>query len=112
MLHIITRVLLGALALLLAAYVIPGIAVDSVYIAIIAAVILGLMNMIIRPVLIILTLPITILTLGLFALVINALIFLFAASFIDGFAVDGFLAAFLGSLFVSIVTAVGNKMLD
>lgn len=106
---ILYRVLLTALALLLAAYLIPGIEVASIYIAIIAAVILGLLNLIARPVLFALTLPITIITLGLFIFVINALLFWFAASFIEGFSVDGFIPALLGSLVVSVVSAVGNK---
>lgn len=108
---IIIRVLVTALALLLAAYLVPGIVVDGLYIAIIAAVILGLLNLIARPILIVLTLPITILTLGLFIFVINALLFWFAASFLDGFDVDGFIPALIGSLIVSIVSTVGNKFL-
>ncbi|MEX0917684.1 MAG: phage holin family protein [Candidatus Paceibacterota bacterium] len=112
MTYIITRVLLNALALLLAAYLIPGILVDNIYIAIIAAILLGLLNLTLKPILFVLTLPITILTLGLFAFVLNAFIFLFVASFVDGFDVDGFVAALLGSLVVSVVSAVGGKMLS
>lgn len=106
---LLTRVLIGTLALLMAAYFIPGIEVANFYIALIAAIILGLLNAVVRPVLIILTLPITILTLGLFTFVINALLFWFVASFIDGFDVSGFWIALLGSVFVTIVTSVGNK---
>ena len=109
---IISRVLISALALLLVAYMIPGIVVADVYVAVIAAIILGLLNLIARPILIVLTLPITIVTLGLFIFVINAGIFLFVASFIDGFQVDGFWIALLGSLLVSIISSVGNKMID
>lgn len=108
---LITRILLNALALLLVAYYIPGIEVASLYIAIISAIILGLLNLIIRPVLIILTLPITLLTLGLFTFVINAALFLFAASFIEGFTVDGFLPALLGSVIVSVIGTIGNKFI-
>lgn len=107
---IITKILIGALALLLAAYVVPGVVVESLYIAIVAAIILGILNLIVRPILIVLTLPVTLLTLGLFAFVINAALFAFAASFIQGFSVDGFIPAFLGSLLVSVVTTVGNKL--
>lgn len=110
--NIIFRVLIGALALLLAAYLIPGIVVDSIYIAIIAAVILGILNMVVKPILFVLTLPITILTLGLFTFVINAGLFWFAASFIEGFYVSGFLPALLGSLLVSIVSSVGNNTIS
>ncbi|MCD5381971.1 MAG: phage holin family protein [Candidatus Pacebacteria bacterium] len=107
---ILVRVLITALGLLIAAYVVPGIAIANLYIAIIAAIILGLLNLIVRPVLVVLTLPITILTLGLFMFVINAALFLFVASFVDGFAVQGFLAALIGSLIVSVVSAIGNKL--
>ena len=109
--RLIIRILVSALALLLAAYVIPGIAVSSLYVAVIAAVILGLLNLIARPILVILTLPITIVTLGLFIFVINALLFWFAASFIEGFSVNGFLPALIGSIFVSVVSALGHKLL-
>lgn len=108
---IILRVLVTALALVLAAELIPGIEVANLYIALIAAVILGLLNLIARPILVILTLPITLLTLGLFVFVINAALFLFAASFIDGFSVDGFIPALFGSILVSIVSAVANHFI-
>ena len=108
---LIIRVLISALALILVANVIPGIEVKSIYIAIVAAIILGLLNLIVRPLLVVLTLPITILTLGLFIFVINAALFLFVASFVEGFQVDGFLPALLGSVIVSIVSTVGNKLL-
>lgn len=108
---IIIRILVTALGLLLAAYLIPAIQIDSLYIAIITAVILGILNLIARPILVVLTLPITILTLGLFIFIINAALFLFAASFIDGFTVDGFIPALLGSIIVSVVSTVGNKLL-
>ena len=106
---IVIRILITALALLLAAYLIPGIVVSSLYIAIIAAVILGILNLIARPILVVLTLPITVVTLGLFIFVINALLFWFAASFIEGFEVSGFIPALLGSIVVSVVSAIGNK---
>ncbi len=108
---IILRILIGALALLGVAYLIPGVEVDSFYAALIAAVILGVLNFFVRPVLILLTLPITIITLGLFTFVINAALFLFAASFIDGFAVASFWAALFGSALVTLATSVANKLL-
>lgn len=112
MTNLIIRWLLNALALLLAAYVVPGIVVENLYIALIAALLLGLVNVTLKPILFVLTLPITILTLGLFTFVINALMFLFVASFVDGFTVEGFIAALLGSLIVSVVNVVGNKLLS
>lgn len=110
--NMIYRILLSALALLIIAYYVPGIYVDGIYIAIVAAVILGILNGIVRPVLLLLTFPITFLTLGLFAFVVNAVLFWFAASFIDGFSVDGFWYALLGSLLMSLASAVSNKLLD
>lgn len=109
--YIIARILLTALALLLAANLIPGIVVGGLYVAIVSAVILGLLNLVVRPIIIVLTLPITILTLGLFTFIVNAFLFWFAASFIEGFSVDGFLPALLGSVFVSIVSAIGSKLM-
>lgn len=109
---IIVRILTTALALFICAELIPGIAIDGLYTAIIAAVILGLLNLIARPLLILLTLPITLISLGLFIFVINALLFLFAASFIEGFSVSGFIPALLGSIIVSIVSTVANKFTE
>lgn len=108
---LITRLLLTSLVLLIVAEYIPGITVDGFYAALIAAIILGLLNLFVRPILLILTFPITIITLGLFTFVINAALFWFAATFIDGFAVDSFLHALLGSLIVSVASAALNKYL-
>jgi putative membrane protein len=108
---IIIRILITALALVLVANLIPGIEVENFYAAIIAALILGLLNIFVKPLLVLLTLPITILTLGLFMFVINAGLFLFASSFVKGFSVDGFLPALIGSLLVSIISAIGNSLL-
>ena len=104
----IARFLLTVLGLMVIAEFISGITIDTFYIATIAAIILGLLNAFVRPILLILTLPITIITLGLFSLVINAFLFWFAASFIDGFSVSGFLAAFIGSLLLSVVSTIGS----
>lgn len=105
------RLLINALALLAVAYLVPGIEVSSFYIALIAAVILGVLNAILRPILIILTLPITLLTLGFFALIINAFIFWFVASFLDGFTVRGFAAAFVGAGIMWIVSLITGMVL-
>lgn len=107
--NLILRWLFNALGLFVIANVVPGISVAGFYPALIASLILGLLNVLIRPILIILTLPITLVTLGLFAFVINALLFWFVASFIDGFAVNGFLSALMGSLLLSLVSTVGNR---
>ena len=107
----IIRLLINILALLLVAYTIPGITVDGFFTAFIVAILLGLLNVFIRPILILLTLPITILTLGLFTFVINALLFWFVASFVEGFDVSGFWIALLGTILVSLVSGVGNKLI-
>ncbi len=109
---ILARIIVTAFALLLVAHFLPGITVTGIFPALIAAVILGLMNALVRPILVILTLPITIITLGLFIFVINGFLFWFVASFIDGFAVSGFWIALLGSLLVSIVSSIVNKFID
>lgn len=106
---LILHVLVVALALLFSAYIIPGIEVESLYVAIVAALILGLLNLIVRPILFILTLPLTIISFGLFAFVLNALIFWFAASFIEGFYVAGFIPALLGSVIVALASALASK---
>lgn len=108
---LITRLLLTALVLLIVAEYVPGINVDGFYPAIIAAVVLGLLNLFVRPVLVILTLPINVLSLGLFTFIINAALFWFAATFIDGFSVDSFLSALVGSLIVSAVSTLAYKYL-
>ena len=109
---LILRVLFNALGLYLIAEFVAGINVTGLYPAIIAAVVLGILNTIIRPILLVLTLPITIITLGLFAFVVNAALFLFAASFIDGFSVGTYWHALLGSLLMSIVSALGNRWIS
>ena len=99
---IILRWLLLAAALLLVAHLYPGVVVKSFGSAMIAALVLGLFNTLLRPLLVLLTLPVTLLTLGLFLFVINALMFYFAASVLDGFHVTGFVAALIGSLIYSL----------
>jgi putative membrane protein len=99
---IIARWLLLAAALLLVAYLYPGVTIKSFGSAMIAAFVLGLLNTLLRPVLVLLTLPVTVVTLGLFLFVINALMFYFAASMLDGFHVAGFGAALIGSLLYSL----------
>ena len=95
--------ILNAVALLAVAYLLPSIQVASFGSAMIAAVLLGLVNTVVRPVLILLTLPATLLTLGLFLFVINGLMFWLAGSMIDGFAVESFWSAFFGSLLYSLI---------
>lgn len=108
---IFLRLLINIGALMLMPLFIRGIEVQSVYAAFFAAIFLALVNSLIRPILQLLTLPLTVLTLGLFCLVINAFLFWFVASFIDGFAVAGFGSAFWGALFMSVVAFLTNQFL-
>ena len=107
---LILRWLISAAAIFAVPYIVPGVSIASVYTAVIAALIIGLINAIIRPVLLLLTLPITMLTLGLFTLVINALLFWFASTIVKGFYVEGFVAAFLGALAFWLIAWVGNAI--
>ena len=103
---LIIRILLTAVAVILIAEFLPGVAVAGFGTAIIVALVLAVLNLIVKPILVILTLPVTILTLGLFLLVINAIIILLADSFISGFGVDGFWIALIFSLLLSIFQSI------
>jgi putative membrane protein len=96
--------ILNAVALLAVAYLMPSIHVASFGAALLAALLLGLVNAVVRPLLLLLTLPVTLLTLGLFIFVINGLMFWFAGSLIEGFSVSGFWPAVFGSLLYSVVS--------
>ena len=109
---IIVRWLLLAAALLLVARIYPGVVVASFGSAMIAAFVIGLFNTLLRPILVLLTLPVTILTLGLFLFVINALMFYFAASVLQGFHVTGFVAALIGSLLYSLCGLVIDAAME
>src|SRR3546814_5799260 len=102
--------ILNAVALLIVAYILPGITVASFGSALVAALVLGLLNTLVKPVLILLTLPITIVTLGLFLLVLNALVFWFAGSVLKGFQVNGFWWAVLGAFVYSIVSGLLSRL--
>lgn len=106
MLKLIFKWLLSAAALLFTAYLYNGVQVQGFGAAMVAAAVIGLFNVILRPVLIVLTLPVTVITLGLFLFVINALMFWAASGVLDGFAVRGFGAALLGSLIYSAIGLV------
>jgi len=104
MLNLIAAWIVNALALLALPYVIPSIQVAGFGTALLVAVVLGLINTLLRPLLILLTLPATLLTLGLFIFVINALLFQLAGYLVDGFNVGGFWPALLGSLAYSLIS--------
>ncbi|MFY0608624.1 MAG: phage holin family protein [Cyclobacteriaceae bacterium] len=104
--NFLVRILLSGLAVIIVSYLLPGVAVDGFLAAIIVAVVLSLLNMTIKPILVILTIPLTIFTLGLFLLVINSLIILLADSIVPGFEVDGFWWALIFSLLLTITNAL------
>ena len=96
--------LINAVALMAVAYLVPGINVESFVVALIAALVLGLVNAVIRPVLLLLTLPATLITLGLFIFVINGLLFWFVGSYISGFVVAGFWWGVAGAIVYSVIS--------
>jgi putative membrane protein len=104
--HFVITWIITGISLLLTAHFVPGFKIDGFVAALIAAVLLGLVNAIVRPILIILTLPITILTLGLFLLVVNAISILLVAALTPGFIIVGFLPALIGSIVLAILSTV------
>ncbi len=109
---LILKWLLSAASLLFVAYIYGGVQVKNFTAALIAAFVIGLLNTIVRPILVVLTLPVTLVTLGLFLFVINALMFWAAASMLEGFHVRGFGAALLGSLIYSAIGIVIESALE
>jgi putative membrane protein len=109
---LMTRWLLLAAALIFVTYLYDGVTLKGYQAALIAAFVIGLLNTFVRPLLVILTLPVTVITVGLFLFVINALMFWAAASVLDGFNVTGFKAALIGSLMYSVLSYLINTALD
>jgi len=112
MIKIISQWLLVALSLLAAAYILPGITVTTFWVALIVAVLLAFVNLIFRPILVVLTLPINIVTLGLFTFIINGFLFWLLALVVEGFDTANFWWAVLGALVVSAFSFLGNKLID
>jgi putative membrane protein len=108
--RLLINILLTAVAVWVADYFIPGVALESYVTAIIAGVVLGVVNALIRPIVLLLTLPINFLTLGLFTFVINALMVMLVAEIVPGFEVTGFWAALLFSVIVSILKMLINRL--
>lgn len=104
--QILINLLLSGIAVLISAYVIPGVQVDGLFAAVVAAIILALVNAFIRPVIGLLTLPVNVMTLGLFSFVITALMVMLTAMIVPGFEVDGFLAALLFGVVLSLVNGL------
>jgi putative membrane protein len=110
--NFIIRLVLNAIALLIVAYIVPGVHVSSITGAIIAALVLGIVNAILRPVLFLITLPLQIVTLGLFTLVINALLFWWVGNWHIGLSVAGFGPAFIGAIILAIVSFVLSSLVS
>ncbi len=102
----IVKLLLTGVAVMLAAYILPGVSIDGFGTAIILALVLAVLNAVVRPILVFLTIPVSVVTLGLFLLVINAVIILLADSLVAGFDTSGFFAALLFSLVLSVLNSI------
>lgn len=111
MLLLLLRWALSALSVIITAYIVPGVTISNVWAAFVAALVIGLVNALIRPLIILLTLPVNIVTLGLFTLVINGLMFWLASSIVKGFDVANFQAAFFGALVYWIVSWITNGLI-
>lgn len=111
MLRILLVWIINAAALFVLPYVFPWVKVDSFTAALIGALVLGLINALIRPLLVILTLPVTLLTLGLFIFVINGLLFWWVGSFVEGFHVSGFWSGVFGAIVYSLISWVLSSLL-
>ena len=109
--ELIAKWFISALSLLASEHLIEGISIESFYTALVIAFFLGLVNAVIRPILVVLTLPVTMLTLGLFIFVINGFLFWFLSTFIKGFDVDGLMPAIMGAIVVSVFSWIGNKFI-
>ena len=109
--HLLIRWLINAVAIMVATQIIGGVSVRSFYTALVVALVLGLLNAVIRPILVLLTLPLTLLSMGLFIFIINALLVWFAASMIKGFEVAGFWPALMLGLFMWLVSLLTNALL-
>ncbi len=104
------RAVMAAVGLALAAMLLPGVSYDNLITLAIAAVLLGVVNAFVRPVLVVLTLPLTIITLGLFLLVVNAAMIGLVAMFLKGFVVKGLMSGVLAGVIVSVTSWVGHKI--
>ena len=109
---LLAKWLLSAAALLAVAHLYSGVVVQSFSAALVAALVIGLLNTVVRPILVVLTLPVTVVTLGLFLFVINALMFDWASLLLDGFQVQSFGAALIGSLLYTLIGLVINSALE
>jgi putative membrane protein len=108
--NFLIRLLVTALAAMLTAYLLPGVTIRDFISALVLALVLAILNLLVKPVLILLTLPVTIITLGLFLLVINAIIILLASKLVKGFTVDGFFWALIFSVVLTVISGIMNSI--
>ncbi len=109
--NIVIALILNALALLATAYIVPGFHVANFTSAILAAIVLGVVNTFIKPILSLISLPLTVITLGLFSFVINAVVLFIAAAVVRGLTIDGWVPAILGAIVLSVVSTVLNSVI-
>ena len=110
--NLLLKWLIAAGSIILVSYVVPGVHVSGFYNALAAAFVMGVLSITIKPVAKLITLPLSIITLGLFSLLLNALFFWLISVVVKGFTIDGFIPAFVGSIIVSVVNYAGDKILD
>jgi putative membrane protein len=108
----IINIITTSLAVVLSAYLLPGVSVDSMLTAILIALVLAILNLLVKPILVLFTLPITVMTLGLFLLVINAVIVIIADKLVDGFTINGFWWAVLFSIVLTIVVSLLESLAE
>jgi len=106
----LAQLIISALAILITTAILPGVKIDSVLTGILVAAVLSLLNTLVKPILVVLTIPITIFTLGLFLLVINALMILLASKLVPGFEINGFWTALFFSIILSFITSIFNQI--
>ncbi len=107
---VLLNIVLVALTFLLIDWILPGVSISTIGVAFLAALVFGLVNLIVRPIVMLLTLPLNLLTLGLFSFIVNALMFGLTAMLVPGFQVDTFITALLGALILALVTAMVGMM--
>lgn len=110
MAKLIGKLLVNILTLLVVAYILPGFVIADLMAALVAAIVIGVINTFLKPVLLVITLPLTIMTFGLFALVVNVVLLLLAAQIVPGFSIDGFLTAVLASILLTLVSSFLNLL--
>jgi putative membrane protein len=108
--NFLARIIVSALSVVIVAYILPGVKVDGITSALLVALVLAFLNAIVKPVLTILTIPITVVTLGLFLLAINAFLILFAEKLVQGFHVSGFWSALFFSIILSVISGILNMI--